>query len=125
VAGPARAAVHMGYSSAWGPLTFRLIAAGLAVSRESVGAVSYADAMVALGMGIRAAWLAAGRSRMLTGILYPGFLALLAAAPFVIGETPAWPRTGWFTTGMGTRSSQSSCWSVVSRRQRTRRHADG
>jgi hypothetical protein len=117
--------VHVDYSSAWGPLTFLLIAAGLAVSRESVAAVSYADAMVALGVGIWAAWLAAGRSRTLTGILYPGFLALLAAAPFVIGETPARTSHGWFTTGMGTRSSRSSCWSVFSRRQRTLRHADG
>jgi hypothetical protein len=86
--------VHVDYSSAWGPLTFLLIAAGLAISRESVAAVSYADAMVASVVGIWAVWLAAGRSRTLTGILYPGFLALLAAAPFVIGEAPGWTSHG-------------------------------
>jgi hypothetical protein len=86
--------VHVDYSSAWGPLTFLLVAARLAVSGGSVAAVSYASAMAALIVGSWAAWLAAGRSRTLTGVVYSGFLALLVAAPFVLGEAPIWTSHG-------------------------------
>ena len=86
--------VHVDYASAWGPLTFLLVAAGLAVSRGSVAAVSYANAIAALIAGFWGVWLAAGRSRTLTGIVYSSFLALLVAAPFVLGEAPIWTSHG-------------------------------
>jgi hypothetical protein len=86
--------VHVDYSSGWGPVTFLLVAAGLAVSRGSVAAVSYANALTALAIGLWAAWLAAPRSRTLTGIAYSSFLALLVAAPFVLGEAPIWTSHG-------------------------------
>jgi hypothetical protein len=86
--------VHVDYSSAWGPLTFLLVAAGLAVSGGSVAAVSYASAFVALVAGSWSAWLVAGRSRTLTGIVYPCFIALLAAAPFALGDPPLYTSQG-------------------------------
>jgi len=80
--------VHVDYSSAFGPLTFLLVAAGLAVSGGSVAAVSYANAFAASVAGLWSAWLAAGRSRTMTAVAYPCFIALLVAAPFVLGEPP-------------------------------------
>jgi hypothetical protein len=78
--------VHVDYSSGWGPVTFLLVAAGLAVSRSSVAAISYANAFAALVAGLWTAWLAAARSRTLTAIAYPCFVALLAGAPFALGD---------------------------------------
>lgn len=86
--------VHVDYSSGWGPLTFLLVAAGLAVSGGSVAAVSYANAFVALATGLWSAWLAAGRSSAIARIAYPCFVALLVAAPFVLGEAPFWTSHG-------------------------------
>ncbi len=86
--------VHVDYSSAWGPLTFLLIAAGLAVSGGSVAAVTYASAFFAVVTGAWSAWLAAGRSRSMTGIVFPCFIALLAAAPFALGDPPLWTSHG-------------------------------
>jgi hypothetical protein len=86
--------VHVDYSSAWGPLTFLLVAAGLAVSGGSVAAVSYANAFVASAAGLWSAWLAAGRSRTLTAVAYPCFVALLVAAPFALGDPPVWTSHG-------------------------------
>jgi hypothetical protein len=80
--------VHLDYSSAWGPLTFLLIAGGLAISRASVAAIGYANAFVALAAGLWAAWLAAARSRSVTAIAYPCLVALLVAAPFALGDPP-------------------------------------
>src|SRR6516225_5651473 len=54
--------VHIDYSSAWGPVTFLLVGAGLAVSGGSVAAVSYANAAAAAITGLWSAFLAAGRS---------------------------------------------------------------
>lgn len=86
--------VHVDYSSAWGPLTFLLVAAGLAVSGGSVAAVSYANAMAASAAGLWSAWLAAGRSRTMTAVVFPCFVALLVAAPFALGEAPVWTSHG-------------------------------
>ena len=80
--------VHLDYSSAWGPLTFLLIAGGLAISGASVAAIGYANAFVALAAGLWAAWLAAPRSRSVTAIAYPCLVALLVAAPFALGDPP-------------------------------------
>jgi len=80
--------VHLDYSSAWGPLTFLLIAGGLAVSGASVAAIGYTNALVALITGLWAAWLAAARSRSVTMIAYPCLVALLVAAPFALGDPP-------------------------------------
>ena len=80
--------VHVDFSSGWGPLTFLLVAAGLAVSGGSVAAVSYANAFVAAAAGLWCVWLAAGRSRTMLTVLGPCFVALLAAAPFALGEAP-------------------------------------
>jgi hypothetical protein len=78
--------VHVDFSSGWGPVTFLLVAAGLAVSGGSVAAVSYANAIVALAAGLWCVWLAAGRSRTMMTVLCPCFVALLAAAPFALGD---------------------------------------
>jgi hypothetical protein len=86
--------VHVDYSSAWGPLTFLLIAAGLAASGASVAAVSYANAFTAVVAGLWAAWLVAARSRTMTAVVLPCFVALLVAAPFVLGEAPVWTSHG-------------------------------
>jgi hypothetical protein len=86
--------VHVDYSSAWGPLTFLLVAAGLAVSGGSVAAVSYANAFAASVAGLWSVWLVAGRSRTMLAIVCPCFVALLIAAPFVIGESPTWTSHG-------------------------------
>jgi hypothetical protein len=86
--------VHLDYSSGWGPLTFLLIAAGLAVSGGSVAAVSYANAMAASALGLYAAWLTAGRERTVISIALPCFVALLVAAPFALGEAPIWTSHG-------------------------------
>jgi hypothetical protein len=80
--------VHLDYSSAWGPLTFLLIAGGLAVSGTSVAAVGYTNALVALATGLWSLWLAAARSRSVTVIAYPCLVALLVAAPFALGDPP-------------------------------------
>lgn len=80
--------VHVDYSSAWGPVTFLLVAATLAVSGGSVAAVSYANAVAAAITGLWSTFLAAGRSRTLTALVYPSFVALFAAAPFAVGEAP-------------------------------------
>jgi hypothetical protein len=82
--------VHVDYSSGWGPLTFLLIAAALAVSGCSVGAIGYTNAFVATVAGLWCAWLAAGRSRTLTAVVYPCFVALLVAAPFALGDGFWW-----------------------------------
>jgi hypothetical protein len=86
--------VHLDYSSAWGPLTFLLVAAGLAVSGGSVAAISYANAFAAAAAGLWSAWLAAGRSQTMMAVACPCFVALLAAAPFVLGEAPVWTSHG-------------------------------
>jgi hypothetical protein len=80
--------VHLDYSSAWGPVTFLLIAGGLAVSGASVAAIGYTNALVALATGLWAVWLAAARSRSVTVIAYPCLIALLVAAPFALGDPP-------------------------------------
>jgi hypothetical protein len=80
--------VHVDYSSAWGPVTFLLVAAGLAVSGGSVAAVSYANAIAAFITGSWSALLIARKSRTLTAVIYPAFVALFAAAPFAVGESP-------------------------------------
>ncbi len=81
--------VHVDYVSAWGPLTFLLVAAGLAASGGSVAAVTYANAMFAVGAGLWAIWLAAGRSRSFLVVIWASFVALMAAAPFALGDPPA------------------------------------
>ena len=86
--------VHLDYSSAWGPLTFLLIAGGLAVSGASVAAVSYTNALVALATGLWSLWLAAARSRSVSVIAYPWFIALLVAAPFALGDPPLYTSHG-------------------------------
>ena len=86
--------VHLDYSSAWGPVTFLLVAAGLAVSGGSVAAVSYANAFAAAAAGLWSAWLAAGRSRTMMVVACPCFVALVVAAPFVLGEAPVWTSHG-------------------------------
>jgi hypothetical protein len=86
--------VHVDYSSGWGPLTFLLVAAGLAVSGGSVAAISYANAFAALVAGLWSAWLAAARSRTLTAVAYPCFVALLAGAPFALGDGFVWTSHG-------------------------------
>ncbi len=80
--------VHVDYSSAWGPVTFLLVAAGLAVSGGSVATISYVNAFVASVAGLWAAWLAAGRSRTMTAVAFSGFVALLVAPPFALGDPP-------------------------------------
>ena len=80
--------VHLDYTSAWGPLTFLLIAGGLAVSGSSVAAIGYTNALVAVVAGFWAAWLAAARSKSVTVIAYPCLVALLVAAPFALGDPP-------------------------------------
>jgi hypothetical protein len=86
--------VHVDYSSGWGPLTFLLVAAGLAVSGGSVAAISYANAFTASVAGLWTAWLAAGRSRTMAAVVYPCFVALLVAAPFALGDPPVWTSHG-------------------------------
>ena len=86
--------VHLDYSSALGPLTFLLVAAGLAVSHGSVAAVSYANALFAAVAGLWSVWLVAGRSRNFDGLLGPCFVALLAAAPFALGDPPSFTSHG-------------------------------
>ena len=80
--------VHVDYSSGWGPLTFLLVAAGLAVSGGSVAAVSYANALAASAAGLWSAWLAVGRSRTMTAVAFACFITLIVAAPFAIGDPP-------------------------------------
>jgi hypothetical protein len=80
--------VHVDYSSAWGPVTFLLVAAGLAVSGGSVATISYVNAFVASVAGLWAAWLAAGRSRTMTAVAFSCFVALLVAPPFALGDPP-------------------------------------
>jgi len=82
--------VYVDYWSGMGPLTFLLVAAALAVSGGSVAAISYTNAFVAAVAGLWCAWLAAGRSRTLTAIAYPCFVALLVAAPFALGDLFVW-----------------------------------
>ena len=84
----------MDYASGWGPVTFLLVAAGLAISGGSVAAVSYANAMVASVTGLWSVWLAAGRCRNAMAVAFPCFVALLAAAPFALGEAPIWTSHG-------------------------------
>jgi hypothetical protein len=86
--------VHVDYTSAWGPLTFLLVAAGLAVSGGSVAAVSYANAFATSIAGLWTAWLAAGRSRTMAAVVYPCFVALLVAAPFALGDPPVFTSHG-------------------------------
>ncbi|MGA9627706.1 MAG: hypothetical protein WBQ65_24745 [Bryobacteraceae bacterium] len=78
--------VHVDYTSAWGPVTFLLMAAGLAVSGGSVATISYVNAFVASVAGLWAAWLAAGRSRTMTVVAFSCFVALLVAPPFALGD---------------------------------------
>jgi len=80
--------VHLDYSSAWGPLTFLLMAGGLAVSHASVASIGYASAFVACITGFWAAWLALPRFRSAAVIIYPVLVALIAAAPFALGDPP-------------------------------------
>ena len=81
--------VHLDYSSALGPLTFLLVAGGLAVSGNSVASVSYANALFAAVAGLWSVWLVTGRWRNFGGMLGPCFVALLAAAPFALGDPPS------------------------------------
>lgn len=83
--------VHVDYASGWGPVTFLIVAGGMAVSGASVAAVSYGSAFVAAITGVWAAWLSAARTRSLTAIVFPLFVALMAAAPFPIGVHPTIP----------------------------------
>jgi hypothetical protein len=80
--------VHTDYSSAWGPLTFLLVAAGLAITGGSVATISYVNALVATVVGLWCAWLAAGRCRTMAALAFPCFAALLVAAPFALGDPP-------------------------------------
>ena len=86
--------VHVDYASAWGPLTFLLIAGGLAVSGASVAAVGYTNALVALVTGLWSLWLAAARSKSVGVIAYPCLVALLVAAPFALGDPPIYTSHG-------------------------------
>src|SRR5262249_9777613 len=44
--------------------------------------------------GLWSAWLVAGRSRTMMAAIFPCFIALLVAAPFVLGEAPVWTSHG-------------------------------
>ncbi len=81
--------VHVDYSSAWEPLTFLLMAAGLAISGGSPAAPSYAVAIATLVSGLWAAWLAVARSRTLTAPVFAWCVTLLAGAPFAVGDSPS------------------------------------
>ncbi len=80
--------VHLDYVSGFGPVTFLLVAAGMAVSGAGVAAPTYANALAMLVTGSWAAWLAVGRSRTLTAAAFAWFVALLAGAPFALGDSP-------------------------------------
>ncbi len=80
--------VHADYASGWGPVTFLIVAGGMAVSGGSVASISYGSAFVAAVTGVWAAWLSAARTRSLTVIVFPLFVALMAAASFPIGVHP-------------------------------------
>ena len=80
--------VHVDYVSAWGPLTFLLVAAGLIVSNGSVAAVTYASALFAAIVGAWSVWLVSERARGIGAVVFPCFIALIAAAPFAIGDPP-------------------------------------
>ncbi len=80
--------VHVDYVSGFGPVTFLLVAAGMAVSGAGVASPTYANVLAMLVTGSWAAWLAVGRSRTLTAAAYAWFVTLLAGAPFALGDSP-------------------------------------
>ncbi len=79
---------HVDFSSAWGPLTAMLSAAGLWLSDYRSDGLGYSQAFVAVGIGIWAYALAARRLGGALAAILSFMLAALAAAPFPLGQPP-------------------------------------
>ncbi|QWV95113.1 hypothetical protein KP004_08030 [Geomonas oryzisoli] len=76
---------HLDYTSPWGPLSFLVVASGLAASHYSVDAIGYGNAMFAFAAGIWA-------YRLCRDTVPPGprflvclYLALLVVSPYSLG----------------------------------------
>ena len=79
---------HVDYYSPWGPLTFLIVALGLAVSHDSPNALGYGNAIVGLLVGLWGYWLGRGRLEAAARTLFGLFLALLVTTPYAIGTWP-------------------------------------
>ena len=79
---------HLDYTSAFGPLTFLITAAGLFLSGNSVNGVGYGSALLALVLGLWAYWLVRGRMVPAVSEIATVAVAALAASPFPLGLTP-------------------------------------
>jgi hypothetical protein len=76
---------HLDFTSAWGPLWFLLAALGLTISRHSVNGIGYANAIMALIVGIWSFFLGKNRLAFFSRIILSFFLAALVSAPYPLG----------------------------------------
>ncbi len=76
---------HLDFTSAWGPLWFLLAALGLTISRHSVNGIGYANAIMALSVGIWSFFLGKNRLASFPRIILSFFLAALVSAPYPLG----------------------------------------
>jgi hypothetical protein len=81
---------HVDYYSPWGPVTFLLVALGLAVSKASADAIGYASTSFALLVGLWAYGVGRNRLGSAARILFGLYLALLVTAPYPLGKYPLW-----------------------------------
>ena len=79
---------HWDYYSPWGPVTFLITAAGLAISGYSVDGIGYGNALAALIMGSWAFYVAKDRLTPPLRLLLGFFLAVLVATPYPLGFSP-------------------------------------
>ncbi|MBJ6799201.1 hypothetical protein [Geomonas propionica] len=76
---------HLDYTSPWGPLSFLVVAAGLAISRFSVDAIGYGNAMFAFAVGIWGYRLCRDTVPAWPRVLLCLYLALLVVSPYSLG----------------------------------------
>ncbi|UPU34322.1 hypothetical protein M1B72_12765 [Geomonas paludis] len=76
---------HLDYTSPWGPLSFLVVAAGLAVSRFSVDAIGYGNAMFAFAVGIWGYRICRDTVPAWARLLLCLYLALLVVSPYSLG----------------------------------------
>ena len=79
---------HADYFSATGPVTYLMTWLGFLLSNASPNGIGYGDALAALLIGLWAWHLGYGRLPAAFRALYALYLALLAAAPYVVGTLP-------------------------------------
>lgn len=79
---------HLDFFSPWGPVTFLTIGMGLKLAHASANGIGYANAIVALVVGLWGKRLARGRLTPLFQLIFGLYLALLVAAPYPLGVAP-------------------------------------